>query len=172
MTEGQALLAGGALLAAALCASLLAGRLRVPGLVLFLGVGMVVGSDGTGWVDFDDYHLARAVGVIALAAILFDGGLSAGFAEIGPVLRPAIMLAVVGTLATALISGLAATWLFDLSTPEGMLVGSVLASTDGAAVFAILRGSTLRRRVARTLEAEAGFNDPVAILLVLGFIEW
>ena len=71
-----------------------------------------------------------------------------------------------------MIAGLAAAWLFDLSTLEGLLLGAILASTDGAAIFALLRGSTLRRRLARTLEGESGFNDPVAVLLVLGFIEW
>ena len=77
-----------------------------------------------------------------------------------------------GTIGTAVISGLAAGWLFDLTTLEGLLLGSILASTDGAATFAVLRGSTLERRLARTLEAESGLNDPVAVLLVLGFIEW
>jgi cell volume regulation protein A len=172
MTEGQAILAGGALLAAALAASLLAGRMRVPGLVLFLGLGMLLGSDALGWIAFDDYELARVVGIVALALILFDGGLTAGFEEIRPVLRPALALATVGTLVTAVVAGLAAAWLFDLSTLEGLLLGSILASTDGAAIFAVLRGSTLRRRLARTLEGEAGFNDPVAVLLVIGFIAW
>jgi potassium/hydrogen antiporter len=71
MADGELILATGALLAAALAASLLAGRLRVPGLLLFLGVGMLVGSDGTGWIEFDDYELARTIGVVALALILF-----------------------------------------------------------------------------------------------------
>jgi cell volume regulation protein A len=172
MTEGHAILVAGALLAAALAASLLAGRLRVPGLVLFLGVGMVLGSDTLGLIHFGDYGLAREVGIVALALILFEGGLTAGFSEIRPVLLPAASLAIVGTLVTAIVAGLAAAWLFDLTTLEGLLVGSVLASTDGAAVFSILRGSTLRRRVARTLEGEAGLNDPVAVLLTLGFIHW
>ncbi len=170
MADGHAILITGALLAASLVASLLAGRLRVPGLVLFLAVGMLVGTDGTGWIDFDDYELARNVGVIALALILFEGGLAAGFQEIRPVILPAVSLAVVGTLVTAGVAGMAAAWLFDLSTVEGLLVGAILSSTDGAAVFAILRGSTLERRLARTLEGEAGLNDPVAVLLVLGFI--
>ena len=148
------------------------GRLRLPGLVLFLGVGMALGSDGAGWIDFGDYHLARRIGVIALALILFEGGLSAGFAEIRPVLRPAVALATGGTVITAVITGLVAAWLFDFSTLEGLLLGAILASTDSAAIFALLRGSTLRRRLARTLEGEAGFNDPVAVILVLGFIDW
>jgi potassium/hydrogen antiporter len=172
MTEGQAILAAGALLAAALIASLLAGRIRVPGLVLFLGLGMLLGSDGLGFIEFDDYETARIVGIVALALILFEGGLAAGFEEIRPVLAPAAALAVLGTIVTAIVAGLAAAWLFDLSTLEGLLLGSILASTDGAAIFAVLRGSTLRRRLARTLEGEAGFNDPVAVLLVIGFIDW
>ena len=172
MSDGQLILVAGALLAAGLGAALLAGRLRVPGLLLFLGLGMLLGSDGLGWIDLSDYELARRIGIIALAAILFEGGLVAGFSEIRPVLRPGLSLALVGTLVTAAIIGAAGVWLFDLSTLEGLLLGAILSVTDGAAIFALLRGSTLRRRLARTLEAEAGFNDPVAILLVIGFIEW
>ncbi len=171
-TEGSFILAAGALLALGLAASLLAGRLRIPGLVLFLGVGMVLGSDGLGLIDFTDYELARTIGILALALILFEGGLAAGFPEIRPVLGSAISLAVVGTLTTAVITGLVATWLLDLTLLEGMLVGSIVSATDGAAIFALLRGSTLKRRLARTLEGEAGMNDPVAVLLVIGFIEW
>lgn len=170
MPDGQVILITGALLAAALVASLLAGRLRLPGLVLFLALGMLVGSEGAGWISFDDYEVARAVGVVALALILFEGGLAAGYHEIRPVLLPSISLAIVGTGVTAVVTGLAAAWLFDLSTIEGLLIGAILSSTDGAAVFAILRGSTLDRRLARTLEGEAGLNDPVAVLLVIGFI--
>jgi cell volume regulation protein A len=153
-------------------ASLIAGRLRVPGLLLFLFLGMAIGSDGLGLIDFSDYRLARRIGIIALALILFEGGLTSGLLEIRPVLTPALSLAVVGTVITAAVTGLAAVWLFDLSTLNGLLLGSVLAATDGAAIFALLRGSTLKRRLATTLEGESGFNDPVAILLVLGFIEW
>jgi potassium/hydrogen antiporter len=155
-----------------LFASLLAVRMRVPSLVLFLGIGMLAGSDVTGWIEFNDYRLARTIGVIALALILFEGGLTSGLLHVRPVLGAAASLALVGTLLTALIAGLAATWLFDFSMLEGLLVGAVLSATDGAATFALLRGSTLRRRLARTLEAESGLNDPVAVLLVLGFIEW
>jgi cell volume regulation protein A len=172
MPDGQLILVAGALLAAALAASLLAGRIRVPGLVLFLGLGMAIGSDGTGWIEFGDYEAARTIGVVALALILFEGGLTAGFREIRPVLSASVSLALVGTLVTAAISGLVAAWLFDLTTLEGLLLGSIFASTDGAAIFALLRGSTLRRKLARTLEGEAGFNDPIAVLLVVGFIEW
>jgi potassium/hydrogen antiporter len=172
MHDEQLILVAGALLATGILASLLANRVRVPSLALFLGLGMLIGSDGLGWIAFGDYRLERSIGTIALALILFDGGLRAGFGEIRPVLGPAVSLATVGTLITAALTGLAAVWLLDLSTLEGLLLGSIVASTDGAAIFALLRGSTLRRRVARTLEGESGFNDPIAVLLVLGFIDW
>jgi cell volume regulation protein A len=172
VTDGQLILVAGALLAAGLLASLAAGRLRVPGLLLFLFLGMALGSDGLGWIAFSDYDLARTIGIIALALILFEGGLTAGLLEVRPVLAPAISLATVGTLVTAAVTGLTAAWLFDLTTSQGLLLGAVLASTDGAAIFALLRGSTLRRRLARTLEAESGLNDPIAVLLVIGLIEY
>ena len=171
MEVGQMVLAAGALLAAGIGATLIAGRLRLPGLILFLGLGMLIGSDGVGGVDFNDYELARDIGVIALALILFEGGLTAGFSELRPVMGPAVSLAAVGTVATAAITGFVAKWLFGFSTLEAMLIGSVLSATDGAAVFALLRGSTLRRRLARTLEGESGLNDPIAILLVVALIE-
>jgi potassium/hydrogen antiporter len=172
MDDAELILAGGALLVAGLGATLAAGRLRVPGLVLFLGLGMAIGSDGTGWIEFSDYELARTIGVIALALILFEGGLSAGFDEIRPALGVSVSLALLGTLATAAIAGAIATLLFDLSLLEGLLLGSILSATDVAAIFGLLRDSTLDRRLARTLEGEAGFNDPVAILLVVGLIDW
>lgn len=172
MADGRLILIAGALLALGLTASLVAGRLRVPALVLFLGIGMAVGTDGLGWIDFNDYAVAQSVGIVALALILFEGGLTAGFPEIRPVLGPGIALAFFGTILTAVIAGLAAAWLFGLGTVEGLLLGSILAATDSAAIFAVLRGSTLRRRLARTLEAEAGLNDPVAVVLVIGFVSW
>jgi potassium/hydrogen antiporter len=171
VSDGTLILVAGALLALGVAATLVAGRLRVPGLVLFLGLGMAIGTDGLGWLDFDDVELARTIGVVALALILFEGGLAAGWDEIRPVLGPSLALAVVGTLITAVVVGLAAAWLLDLSTLEGLLLGSIVASTDGAAVFSVLRGSSIRRRLARVLEGESGFNDPVAIVLVLGFID-
>ncbi len=172
MSDGELILVAAALLAAGIGASLLASRIRLPGLLLFLALGMAIGSDGLGWIAFNNYELARTIGVVALALILFEGGLSAGFNEIRPVLRSSLSLAIFGTIGTAVICGFAAAWLFDLSTLEGMLIGAIISSTDGAAIFALLRESTLRRRLARTLEGEAGFNDPVAVLLVVGFIEW
>ncbi len=116
MDDADRILIAGALLAAALAASLVAGRLRLPGLVVFLGLGMLIGSDGLGWIDFSNFELAETIGVVALVLILFEGGLAAGWDEIRPVLRPAIALALPGTIITAVVSGLAAAWLFDFST--------------------------------------------------------
>ena len=172
MADGHLILIAGALLFAGIAASLLAGRLRLPSLVLFLGIGMAVGSDGLGWVDFSNYEMAREIGIIALALILFEGGLTAGFGEIRPVLRNVVSLALFGTLITAAICGLAASWLFGFTLLEGLLLGAIVSSTDGAAIFALLRGSSLKRKLGRTLEGEAGMNDPIAVLLVVGFIDW
>lgn len=169
---GELILIAGLMMAGALAASLLAGRLRVPGLLLFLGLGMAIGSDGLGWVHFADYELARDIGIVALALIIFEGGLGTRVDDLRPVWGAAVSLSVLGTLLTAAIAGVAATWLFDLPLLHGLLLGSIVASTDAAAVFAMLRGSPLRPRLARILEGEAASNDPVAILLVLGFIEW
>src|SRR5438270_6044669 len=171
MADGHLILAAGALLAAGLVASFIAMRVRVPSLVLFLGVGMIVGSDALGWIPFDNYRLARTIGVIALTLILFEGGLTSGVLHLRPVLGAATALATIGTAITAMIVGLSAAALFGFSTKEGLLLGAILSSTDGAAIFALLRGSTLSRKLAQTLEGESGFNDPIAVLLVLGFID-
>jgi cell volume regulation protein A len=171
VSEGELVLVVGVLLAAGLAASLAAGRLRMPGLVLVLLLGMIIGSDGFNLIPFDDFELARKIGVVALAFILYEGGLSAGFDEIRPVLGTSIALATLGTLGTAVLTAAAAYLLFDLEPLEALLLGSTVAGTDAAAVFAVLRGSTLRRKLARTLEGESGINDPIAILLVVGCIE-
>jgi cell volume regulation protein A len=172
LTGADSILVAGALLTVAIFVSLLARRLRVPGLVVFLAIGMVAGPHGLDVVDFATPEFGQIVGVIALSLILFEGGLAAGWKTIKPVFGTGVSLAVVGTLLTAVITGLGAAWLIGLGTVEGLLLGSIVAATDGAAVFALLRRSSLRRRLAYTLEAEAGFNDPIAVLLVLGFIEW
>ena len=113
MDEGIIALAVGALLAAGILASLLAGRLRLPGLVLVLVLGMVIGSDGLEWINFDDYEAAQSAAVIALALILYEGGLSSGWAEIRPVIGVSIALATIGTALTAGITAVAAALLFS-----------------------------------------------------------
>jgi cell volume regulation protein A len=170
--DAELILIAGALLAAGIAGALLAERMRIPGLLLFLGLGMLAGSEGIGGIHFEDAELARTLGTIALVLILFEGGLTAGWSEIRPVLGTAASLATIGTALTAVAAGLAAKWIFGLSTLEGMLVGSAVAATDSAAIFAVLRRSTLEKRLARSLEGESGMNDPVALLLVIGFIDW
>ncbi|MGH2953720.1 MAG: potassium/proton antiporter [Solirubrobacterales bacterium] len=172
MADHELIFVAGALLAVGLAAAKVADRVRVPGLLLFVGLGMLVGSEGIGGVDFDDAELTRTLGTIGLVLILFEGGLTAGWGEIRPVVGVAVSLATVGTVLTAVLTGVVAIWLFDLGTLEGLILGSAVAATDSAAIFAVLRGSRLRRRLARALEGESGMNDPVALLLVTGFIDW
>ncbi|MGH2956439.1 MAG: potassium/proton antiporter [Solirubrobacterales bacterium] len=170
MSDAELILITGALLALGIAAALIADRVQVPGLLLFLGLGILVGSDGIVGVEFDDAKLTRTLGTIGLVLILFEGGLSAGWKEIRPVLPTAISLATVGTILTASIAGFAAAWILDLGTLEGLIIGAAIAATDSAAIFAVLRGSKLRRNIARSLEGESGMNDPVALLLVTGLI--
>lgn len=141
-------------------------------LVAFLGLGMLLGSDGPGGIAFDDPDLARTIGTVGLVAILWEGGLTASWRDIRPVAVPAALLATVGVVVTAGIVGVTAQALFDLTWPEAMLLGAVVGSTDAAAVFATLRATNLRRRIAGLLEAESGLNDPIAVAMTLGFIEW
>jgi potassium/hydrogen antiporter len=170
--DAELILIAGALLAAGILGALLADRVRIPGLLLFLGLGMLAGSQGIGGIEFNDTELARTLGTIALVLILFEGGLTSGWSEIRPVLGTAASLATIGTAATAGLAGIAAKWIFGLSLLEGMLVGAAVAATDSAAIFAVLRRSTLEKRLARSLEGESGMNDPVALLLMIGFIDW
>jgi potassium/hydrogen antiporter len=170
--DAELILIAGALLAAGIGGALVADRMRIPGLLLFLGLGMLAGSESLGGSGFDDAELARTLGTIALVLILFEGGLTAGWKEVRPVLGTAASLATLGTVVTACVAGLAAHWIFGIGVLQGMLVGAAIAATDSAAIFAVLRRSTLEKRLARSLEGESGMNDPVALLLVIGFIEW
>jgi cell volume regulation protein A len=162
----------GAVLVGAVLAALGAARLGVPVLIAFLGFGMLLGSDGPGGIEFDDPHLARTLGVIGLAVILYEGGLTTPWRAIRPVLLPATLLSTVGVVVSTVVTGVAAYWLFDLSWVTAVMLGAVVASTDAAAVFATLRYTTLRRRLSRVLEAESGGNDPMAVALTIGLIEW
>jgi cell volume regulation protein A len=169
---GTLLLLVGGILAVSMAVAIGAARVGVPTLVAFLALGMLLGSDGPGGIDFDDAELARTVGIAGLAAILYEGGLSTSWRRLRRVAVPAGLLATVGVVATAVLAGVAAQALFDLSWLESVLLGAVVASTDAAAVFATLRFTHIRRRIARTLEAETGLNDPVAIALTIGLIAW
>ncbi len=134
---------------------------------------MLAGEDGPGGILFDDFEAAYVIGTLALAVIIFDGGLRTKRSRFRVALRPAMSLAVVGVIATAGILGLFASWLLDISWLEGLLLGAVIGSPDAAAVFGTLRtqGATLKQRVAATLEIESGSNDPMAILLTVAVLE-
>ena len=167
------ILVTGILLLLGIVSSKLSTRLGMPVLVLFLLVGMLAGSEGIGGIEFEDYRLAHAVGTIALAIILFDGGLGTSLAAIRISWKPSVLLATVGVVLTAGITGIAASYILGISMLEGMLLGSIVASTDASAVFSILRGSGvgLPKKIAATLEVESASNDPIAIFLTVGCIE-
>jgi cell volume regulation protein A len=170
--EGLMLLLVGIVLSASVVAALGAARTGLPVLVAFLGIGMLLGSDGPGGVDFDDAELTQRIGTVGLALILYEGGLQTSWRRLREVVVPAALLSTVGVFVTALIAGVGAHLLFTLTWLEAFLLGAVIASTDAAAVFATLRVTQIRRRLARTLEAESGGNDPMAIALTIGLIAW
>jgi cell volume regulation protein A len=167
------ILGTGVLLLLGIASSKLSNRLGVPVLVLFLILGMLAGSEGIGGIPFENYRLAHAVGTLALALILFDGGLSTPLASVRAVWKPALLLATIGVFVTAIITGVAASWILGISLLEGLLLGSIAGSTDAAAVFAVLRsgGVSLSNRLKSTLEVESGANDPMAIFMTIGCIE-
>lgn len=172
MTHGLLILIVGAVLCASVLVAFAAARTGLPVLVAFLGLGMMLGSDGPGGIQFDDAELAREIGIVGLALILYEGGLQTSWRRLREVAVPAALLSTVGVVVTAVLTGLAAYALFDVSRLGAVLLGAVVASTDAAAVFATLRVTQIRRRVARTLEAESGGNDPMAIALTVGLITW
>ncbi|UGY06181.1 potassium/proton antiporter [Bradyrhizobium quebecense] len=169
-----AILLGAVLVMAGILSSLLALRFGAPLLLVFLLVGMLAGDSGPGRLQFDDVRTTYLVGSVALALILFDGGLKTRFASIRTVLAPSMMLATAGVLLTALITAPVARYVLDLNWTESLLVGAVVASTDAAAVFLLVhtQGLRLRPRVGATLEAESGTNDPFAIFLTLMLVEF
>ncbi len=146
--------------------SRLGGRAGIPGALLFIAVGMLAGSEGIGGIQFEDYALAFRIGNVALALILFDGGLNTPLAAVREAIKPAGVLATVGVVLTALLMAGGAR-LLGVDWGAALLMGSIVASTDAAAVFAVLRGSGIRlkRRVGVTLEVESGANDPMAVIL-------
>jgi potassium/hydrogen antiporter len=170
--EGLVLLIVGAVLGASIVVALGAARTGLPVLVAFLGLGMLLGSDGPGGIEFDDAELTRRLGIVGLGLILYEGGLQTSWRRLREVALPAALLSTVGVVVSTFVTGAAAYLLFDLSWLESFLLGAVVASTDAAAVFATLRFTQIRRRLARTLEAESGGNDPMAIALTLGLIAW
>src|SRR6516162_6544389 len=169
-----AILLGAVLVMAGILSSLLALRFGAPLLLAFLVIGMLAGDSGPGHIAFDDVRTTYLVGSVALALILFDGGLRTRFQAIRAVLAPSLVLATIGVLLTALITAPVAEYALDLNWTEALLVGAVVASTDAAAVFLLVhaQGLRLRPRVGATLEAESGSNDPFAIFLTLMLVEF
>jgi len=164
--------------------SILAGkagfRVGLPALLLFLGIGMLFGSDGLG-LQFSNPHIAQFIGMIALSIILFSGGMDTKFSEIKPIAYQGVILATVGVLATTIITGVFIFWLTGLVTgyetltlPESLLMAAVMSSTDSASVFSILRskGVYLKQRLRPTLELESGSNDPMAYMLTIILIAY
>jgi len=150
-------------------------RFGIPILILFIGVGMLAGSEGIGGIYFDDPKLTQYIGIAALSVILFSGGLDTRWSQVKSVLVEGISLSIAGVFITTLAFGAIGYFLTDLTFLESLLIGAITSSTDAAAVFSILRskGINLKQRLASLLELESGSNDPVAVLLtiiVLGFI--
>ncbi|WP_173918682.1 potassium/proton antiporter [Halobacillus sp. Marseille-Q1614] len=159
------------LLFSGILASKFSNRWGVPALILFMIVGMLVGSDGLGIVYFDDAGTAQLIGVFALVIILFEGGLHTKWATVRSVALPSLSLATLGVVITSCLIGVSAYLIFDLTLLEGMLLGAIVGSTDAAAVFAALKERNIKAKMGATLEAESGTNDPMAVFLTLSFIE-
>lgn len=169
----QIILLAAILILVGIGSSKISARLGLPVLVLFLLVGILAGERGIGGISFDSPSAAHALGTLALALILFDGGLQTPFTSIKSVWKPAASLATLGVLVTALITGAAAAYILKLPLLEGMLLGAIVGSTDAAAVFSLLRnaGIHINLRLKSTLEIESASNDPMAIFLTIGLLE-
>ena len=153
-------------------ASKASGRLGVPALLLFLGLGMLAGSEGIGGIYFDDVTTAEHLGIVALAFLLFAGGLETNWEFVRDSVKQAVSLATIGVLVTTAIVGYFVHVAVGVTLLQGMLLGAIVSSTDAAAVFSILRASgvRLRHQVAAILELESGSNDPMAVFLTTAFL--
>lgn len=169
----QLVFIGAVLFLFAVFASIVSRRLGAPLLLIFLLLGMLAGEDGIGGIQFNDINTAFLIGNLALAIIIFDGGLGARMDTFRRSLRPALSLATVGVLLTAGITGAAASYILDLPWQEGLLIGAIVGSTDAAAVFGLIKnaGLNLKDRTGATLEIESGSNDPMAIFLTITLVE-
>ncbi len=156
----------------AIVAGKASGRIGVPGLALFLLIGMLAGSEGLGGIAFDDPTGAQAIGVAALALILFSGGLDTRWSTVRPVLAVGIGLSTLAVAITAAVVGVVAMALLGLPPLKGLLLGAIVSSTDAAAVFSVMRsrGIGLSERLRRVLELESGSNDPMAVFLTVGLL--
>lgn len=169
----QLILIGAGLVFVSIFAGMVSTRIGAPLLLVFLALGMLAGEDGPGGIDFDDFHAAYTIGATALAIVLFDGGLRTRRETLHLASWPALVLATLGVLLTAGLTGVFARYVLDLGWVEGLLVGAIVGSTDAAAVFFLLnlRDTNLVKRVSATLEAESGLNDPMAVFLTVTCVE-
>jgi cell volume regulation protein A len=167
------LLLGAALVLAGVFSGLVANRFGAPLLLVFLVVGMLAGVDGPGGIAFENYATTYLVGSLALALILFEGGLHTKRSRFHGAWAPALMLATVGVVLTTALTAVFAKWLLGLGWTEALLLGATISSTDAAAVFFLLGtgGLLLQRRVGSTLEIESGTNDPMAVFLTIALVE-
>lgn len=168
------LVTGAILIFASILASKMSSRLGIPALLLFLIVGMLAGSEGVGGIYLDNPPLVQAVGIVALAFILFSGGLDTPWSAVRPVLGPGIALSSIGVILTAAVVSLFARYALGFSMLEGLLLGAIISSTDAAAVFSVLRsrGVRLDDRMKSVLELESGSNDPMAVFLTTAAIHY
>jgi len=160
------------LLLLSILASKVASIIRVPALIIFILVGMVAGSEGPGGIEFDDAWVAQLLGVIALAFIIFSGGLHSSWKSVSPVLWTGVSLSTIGVFLTAILVGLFVHYLLDFSILMALLLGAIVSSTDAAAVFSVMSssGTKLKGSLKDLLEFESASNDPMAVILTLGFI--